>query len=194
MIHSGIPTSPLPQISWEKILHPERSPHLHTHYIITHKHYSQTDLCGKKKNYFLGGINPPTDDLPPRRLISAGVILLELFYTYQQTETKGKSCQNDCEVFAERAADCPASLAPSCRSNTTISERAGRHGSRPKNEELLGPELHRAASKHTNRLNLRKVQLQKLVGIRHGCGLHHRRRRLWAGRASRCLTTARGAD
>lgn len=134
MIHSGILASSLPQISVEENLHPERSPHIQT---PQHKHYSQTDLCGEKKSFF-GGEGGTTAYLSLMLLISSGLILLELFYTYQQTKTKGTSCQNDCKVFAEHMANCSASLCLPCQSNTIIFECKGRHGSRPKMRHSWG--------------------------------------------------------
>ena len=98
--------------------------------------FSDRSLWGKKI-LFRGG-KKPTAYLPLMLLISAGVILLKLFYTYQQTETKGMSCQNNCKVFAEHMADCSASLRLSCQSNTIIFECKERYSSGPKMRNSWG--------------------------------------------------------
>ena len=92
----------------------------------------------RKKIFFWGEGGNPQAYLSLMLLISSGQIHLELFYTYQQTKTKGTSCQNDCKVFAEHMANCSASLSLSCQSNTIIFECKGRHGSRPKMRHSWG--------------------------------------------------------
>lgn len=100
--------------------------------------FSDRSLWRKKIFFFCRGVGTTTAYMSLMLLISSGLILLELFYTYQQTKTKGTSCQNNCKVFAEHMADCSASLCLSCQSNTIIFECKGRHGSRPKMRHSWG--------------------------------------------------------
>lgn len=56
-----------------------------------------------------------THSLPVSELLlSAGVLLLELFCTNQQSETNDVSSQNYCKVFAEHRTDGSASCTSVC--------------------------------------------------------------------------------
>lgn len=89
----------------------------------------------------------------------SGVIFLELFHMYQETETKGMSCQN-CKMFAGDMAGCSAPLCLSCQSNVITSEGKGRL--QTQTEEFLGLELQATTSSP-----LENSLPAELVGVGH---------------------------